>query len=117
MALTLTDVPGAQVGAAVISGNGNTVIDPDECNSLSLVITNQTGPPMNGISARLDSADPSVIVTQPFSDYPDVPAYGRAQTHGFRAFHAAELCLRQQYHPESDRGLFQPRHLHHARRA
>jgi autotransporter-associated beta strand protein len=76
--LTVADVPLAEAGFAVTSGNANAAIDPDECNRLSVVITNKTGLAMTGISARLDSADAGAIVTQPFSTYPNVPAYGRS---------------------------------------
>lgn len=74
--LTLTDVPGDQGGYAVTSGNGNQVIDPNECNNLNIVITNKTGAPMTGVSATLTTTSTDVVITQPESAYPDVPAYG-----------------------------------------
>lgn len=74
--LTLTDVPGAQGGDAVTSGNGNHSIDPNECSQLALVISNKSATPMTGVTATLSSADPNVMVTQPFSSYPDAAAFG-----------------------------------------
>ncbi len=74
--LTLVGVPAAQAGCAVTSGNGNDAIDPNECDTLSLGITNTTANAMTGVSATLSSADPNVMVTQPASTYPDVPSGG-----------------------------------------
>ena len=75
--LTLTNVPLAQAGSSVSLGNGNGTIDPNECDYLSVVITNQTGTPITGVSATLLSTTPNVAVTQPFSTYPDVPGSGK----------------------------------------
>jgi autotransporter-associated beta strand protein len=74
--LTLAAIPGAVAASSATSGNGNGAIDPNECGYLNVVITNQTGTPMTGISATLSSASPNVAVTQPFSAYPDVPGSG-----------------------------------------
>jgi autotransporter-associated beta strand protein len=74
--LTLTDVPAAQASYAVASGNGNAAIDPNECDTLRIGITNNTGIAMTGVSATLSSADPNVMITQPASTYADVPAGG-----------------------------------------
>jgi autotransporter-associated beta strand protein len=76
--LTLVGVPAAQASYAVASGDGNAVIDPNECDALRIGITNKTATPMTGISATLTSADPNVIVTQPLSTYPNVLASGRS---------------------------------------
>jgi autotransporter-associated beta strand protein len=78
--LTLTDVPGdvpgGVVGSAVSSGNGNHSIDPNECNDLNLVTTNKTGTPMNAISATLSTTNVGVIVSQPYSAFPNLPGNG-----------------------------------------
>jgi len=74
--LTLVGVPAAQASYAVASGNGNAAIDPNECDALSLGITNSSGTAMTGVSATLSSADPNVMVTQPASTYADVPSSG-----------------------------------------
>ena len=76
--LTLVDVPAAEAGAWVTAGNGNHAIDVDECNHLDLAITNTTATPMTGVSAHLASVTLNVMVTQPDSDYPDLPAAGEA---------------------------------------
>ncbi len=76
--LTLTNVPGAAVGnlTGVTSGNGNGAIDPNECNLLSVVLTNQTGTPMTGISATLASVTPGVLVTEMIAPFPDAAGNG-----------------------------------------
>lgn len=77
--LMLTAVPGAVAGSSVTRGNGSGTIVPDECNYLSLIVSNQTGSPMTGISATLSSTTPNVAVTQPSSAYADVPASGKGR--------------------------------------
>jgi autotransporter-associated beta strand protein len=74
--LTLTGIPGAVAGAAVTAGNGNHAIDPDECNSLDLVITNNGATPMSNISATLSTTTEGVLITQPYSDYADIAGNG-----------------------------------------
>jgi autotransporter-associated beta strand protein len=76
--LTLTDVPAGQAGSSVLSGNGNAAIDPNECASLNLVISNKTSTPITGISAVLTTAEPNVVVTRSSASYPNAPAYGRS---------------------------------------
>lgn len=75
--LTLTNPPLGIVGVTVGSGNGNGVLDPNECNLLSVVLTNATGSAISGIQAALTSETPGVSVTQPFLNYADVPAGSR----------------------------------------
>lgn len=75
--LTMTNQflkPGA---AFVFSGNGNGAIEPDECNLLSLVVSNLSGVAMTGLTTTLRSVTPGVAVVQPFSTYPDIPAGNR----------------------------------------
>jgi subtilisin-like proprotein convertase family protein len=74
--LTLTAVPGIGVSSSVSTGNGNHGIDPNECNFLDLVISNNTGIVMSGITATLSTVTPKVAITQPYSDYPNAPAFG-----------------------------------------
>ncbi|HEY5910235.1 MAG TPA: autotransporter-associated beta strand repeat-containing protein [Verrucomicrobiae bacterium] len=74
--LTVVGLPAAQIGSAVTTGNGNHAIDPNECNLLSLVISNQTATPMTGLTATLSTANAGVMITQPYSEYPDAPASG-----------------------------------------
>jgi autotransporter-associated beta strand protein len=74
--LTVIDVPASQSGSAITTGNGNHAIDPNECNLLALAISNQTATPMTGVTATLSTAKAGVMITQPYSRYPDVPASG-----------------------------------------
>lgn len=75
--LTLTNAGGKVVGTAILSGNGNGLIDPNECNLLNVVVSNSTANPMTGISAKLSSLTPGVTVHQTVVGYPDIPANGR----------------------------------------
>jgi hypothetical protein len=68
------DFPVAQVGFQIFSGNGNHAIDPNECNALNLILTNTSGTTISGINASFASTDPDVIVTQPLTTFPDLPA-------------------------------------------
>ncbi|MCX6911618.1 MAG: proprotein convertase P-domain-containing protein, partial [Verrucomicrobia bacterium] len=76
--LTLTSVPAGSGAVAVTTGNGNHAIDPNECNQLTIAITNSVGTPMTGISAVLSCTTPGVIVNQAYSAYPNTPAGGQA---------------------------------------
>lgn len=75
--LTLTELPSAPTEVAVTAGNGNHVIDTEECNNLAITITNQSGTPMTGISAVLSTTTVGVQITQPYSSYPDLPPNGK----------------------------------------
>lgn len=71
--------------ASVWSGNGNGAIEPIECNFLSLTVNNLDGVAMSGVSATLQSLTPGVVVVQPHSTYPDIPASsGRANNSYFQ---------------------------------
>jgi autotransporter-associated beta strand protein len=76
--LRLTEVPAATGAVAVTSGNGDHVIDPNECNNLSLTISNQSGAIMSGVTATLSTTTPGVIISQPYSPYSDIPVNGTA---------------------------------------
>ena len=76
--LTLTRVPASITSASVSAGNGSHTIDPDDCNSLNLVITNTSGNAINNVSATLSTTTEGVLITQPYSDYADVAAGGQA---------------------------------------
>ena len=75
--LTLTNVAAAEAGSLVSSGNGNATIDPNECNLISVVVSNKTASAMTGISAKLVSLTPGASVVQPFANYPDIPGNAR----------------------------------------
>lgn len=74
--LTVTNVGLRFAAARVELGNGNGVIDPNECDHLFVALENRTGAAISGISTRLDSLTPGVAVTQPDSAYPNIPALG-----------------------------------------
>jgi autotransporter-associated beta strand protein len=79
--LTYTNSPLRVATPQVSSGNGNGVLDPNECNTINLVITNTSGVPMTGVSAVLSPRGlslPSVVITQPESTYPNIPINGSA---------------------------------------
>jgi autotransporter-associated beta strand protein len=75
--LTLTNVPAAEAGVIVSSGNGNAVAEGNECILVSVVVTNRTGSAMLGVTGHLRSATPGVSVVQSVVNYPDVPATSR----------------------------------------
>ncbi|MBI3414041.1 MAG: proprotein convertase P-domain-containing protein, partial [Verrucomicrobia bacterium] len=69
--------PGAQLafGAATISGgNGNGVVDFNECNDLSVSINNTGTSAATGVSATLTSSTPGVTIIQANSAYPNIAA-------------------------------------------
>jgi uncharacterized repeat protein (TIGR01451 family) len=68
------DLPGLSVDHAVVSGgNGNGVIDFDECNMLQIFVANNAGFPVTNVTARLSSSTPGVIIVGPLQPYPDLP--------------------------------------------
>ena len=52
-------------------GNGNGIIEPNECNNLDVTILNDGCLLGTGISAVLSTTTPEVTITQPNSPYPD----------------------------------------------
>jgi autotransporter-associated beta strand protein len=74
---TVTNVPGDVVSSSVTAGNGDHIVSPNECNNLSIVVTNETGTPMTGITATLSTTTLGVEVTQPYSSYANIPANGK----------------------------------------
>ena len=75
--LTLTNTTLQPVAATVFGGNGNGAIEVNECNLLTLVVSNLDVIPMTGVSATLQSLTPGIAVVQPFSSYADIPAASR----------------------------------------
>jgi autotransporter-associated beta strand protein len=58
----------------VSTGNGNAAVDPNECNELTIPLRNPfAGVLVTGVSGLLSTETPGVVVTQPYSTYPDVP--------------------------------------------
>ena len=68
------DLPGLVFqGAAVSGGNGNGVIDFDECNNLAITLANLASGTASGVTARLSTTTPGVVIAQPLSAFPDIP--------------------------------------------
>ena len=60
-------------GTRVWGGNGNGVVDPNECDHLDITLLNKTTSAITGISAVVTNRSAGVKVTQPHSAYPDLP--------------------------------------------
>ena len=59
-------------------GNGNGIIDPNECNDLNVTVQNFGCAPAHNVTAVLSTSTPNVTITQPNSPYPDmaIDAFG-----------------------------------------
>jgi fibronectin-binding autotransporter adhesin len=75
--LILTNVPAKAAAFEVTSGNGNRLIEANECNHLLLALTNTSGLLLSNVSASLSSTTPHVIIPPLYSRYPDIPVNGR----------------------------------------
>jgi hypothetical protein len=58
----------------VTSGNG--ILEPRECNTLDVSVSNSGGSAATVVSAVLSSSTPGVTITQANSTYPDIPSNG-----------------------------------------
>ena len=65
------------LNAAVASGNGNAVLEPNECGQINLVMTNSAADTTTGIEVTLLSDTSGITITQPISGYPDMPSASR----------------------------------------
>ncbi len=72
--LTVTGVPGSAVGNVVTGGNGDHIVNRQECNDLLVSLVNTSSIPMSGITATLSTTTAGALITQPYSAYPDLPA-------------------------------------------
>lgn len=71
------DLPGLQVAAAILSGgNGNGVVDFNECNDLYLVLTNLTPTGLSNVQVTVSTTTPGVALGVRTSAYLDMPAGG-----------------------------------------
>jgi hypothetical protein len=62
------------LGSVTVSGgNGNSKIDPNECNQLTIELGNNGNVTATAVSAVITSATPNVTITQGNSTYPDIP--------------------------------------------
>jgi autotransporter-associated beta strand protein len=75
--LTVTNTALDFVSSTISSGNGDGIVQPNECNLLNIVITNMAGTAVTNISATLVSGTPGVTVVQDSSAYPNLSANGR----------------------------------------
>jgi subtilisin-like proprotein convertase family protein len=64
--------------SAIGGGNGNGLIDPNECNTLTITLQNLGSGQATNVSATLATSTPDVTITQPTSTYPDIPPGGTA---------------------------------------
>ena len=74
--LTATNKSISVVSTRVEAGNGNGVIEPNECNHLLVALMNETSGTLAVSRVVLDSTTPGVIVTQGRSDYANFPSLG-----------------------------------------
>lgn len=77
----LTNAVLAVDGSIISGGNGNGVIDADECNLLSLIIQNIGGATATTVNATLTTTTTGVTLTQPTATYSGV-APGAIATNG-----------------------------------
>jgi hypothetical protein len=65
--------PILDVASTTISGgNADGVIEPNECNDLTVKVMNDGTATATGIIGVLSTSTPGVTITQPISDYPDL---------------------------------------------
>ena len=75
----LANIPILVVATNIISGgNGNGVIDFNECNNLTIILTNESTVTATGIQATLISTTSGAIVAQGISSYPTLGANASA---------------------------------------
>jgi autotransporter-associated beta strand protein len=78
VAFNVLQIPGGSISSSVTAGNGNHAVDPNDCNNLSIVITNTTATKMTNVTAVLSTTTVGAAVTQPYSSFPDIPPNGTA---------------------------------------
>jgi fibronectin-binding autotransporter adhesin len=73
--LIVTNTALRVTNVVVSTGNGNSAVDPNECNELTIPLRNPfAGVLVSGVSGLLSTETPGVIITQPYSAWPDIPA-------------------------------------------
>ncbi|HXJ76533.1 MAG TPA: proprotein convertase P-domain-containing protein, partial [Candidatus Dormibacteraeota bacterium] len=77
--LTLINVGLGVSSTSISSGNGDAIIEPNECNLLNIVLTNLLSgtTTISNISATLLSQTPNVSIVQGSSTYPNIGVTGR----------------------------------------
>lgn len=72
--LALVTFDKSVAGALTISGgNGNGIIDANECNNLNVKVVNPGCAPARNITTTLSTSTPNVTITQSHSPYADIP--------------------------------------------
>lgn len=67
------NVPGlGYLTNAIVGGNNNGIVDPNECDQVNIVLTNRSTATIGNISAKLISRTVGAFVTQPFSTWPAI---------------------------------------------
>jgi autotransporter-associated beta strand protein len=72
--LIVTNTALKATNVTVAAGNGNRAVDPNECNELLVPVRNSSAGLVSNVSGLLSTETPGVVVTQPFSQYPNIPA-------------------------------------------
>jgi hypothetical protein len=72
--LTVTNLALVFSGWRIESGNGNGLIDPDECNLLYVSLQNRRATSLSVTSAILRSTSPGAVITVPHAPYPSFSA-------------------------------------------
>jgi hypothetical protein len=70
------DLPQLGSGGSAEVTSGNNLIEPNECNTLNIPLSNNSAEAATGITAVLSTNTPGVTISQPNSAYPDIPAGG-----------------------------------------
>jgi hypothetical protein len=82
--------PGPVLGAGtatILGGNGDGLVEPNECNDLMLMVRNDGSGTATGISGTLSTTTPGVTIIQGSSAYPDIAAgASAANTTSFRIY-------------------------------
>jgi uncharacterized repeat protein (TIGR01451 family) len=66
------------VSNSISGGNGNGIIDFNECDDLTLFLANGGNADATGINATLSTTTPGVAIAQSVSPYPNIPTDGSA---------------------------------------
>jgi len=65
------DSPDLQANSIAVT-SGNNLLEPNECNTVNVPVSNNSANAATGITAVLSSNTPGITVTQPNSAYPDM---------------------------------------------
>ena len=77
MTLTVTNLPLGGGGSQLVGGTGSSVLIPNDCSLLSLVVTNRGATTISNLHGTLRSLTPGVVVTIAESAYPNLAPNAR----------------------------------------